>query len=219
MTFILDRHKHISFTIGLPVYVILIHWITAAPFIFYDVTKKPKFLAKYKVQPEIDRIIHWSEWKNLTKTILFNQFCILPSSTIVGYLMLKHTNNLHLIDYKVIPSFPELFITFTLCMMIYEISFFYLHWMLHHPLIYKFIHKKHHQYTTPISISDLYQHPVEYFLLSILPPTLGVIISQSCVATSMIFMAVIVIVPVFEHCGFHLPFSPSPGKKDFRDLI
>lgn len=161
---------------------------------------------------QVDRKIERAEWMDLIRTVLFNQFLILPSSTFIGFYLLKYTDNLHLLDFTTIPSFPQMFISFTLCMMIYEVSFFYLHWMLHHPLIYKKIHKKHHQYTTPVAVADLYQHPVEYFLLSIVPPSLAVFISQSCVATSMIFMTCIVILPVFEHCGLHLPFAPSPGQ-------
>lgn len=163
------------------------------------------------MQPENDRKIEWIEWKHLIITIFFNQFCILPLSTNFAYFTMKYANLLHLIDYKIVPTFPKLFISFILCMMIYEVSFFYLHWMLHHPLIYKFIHKKHHKYTTPIAIADLYQHPVEYFLLSIMVVAIPPAIIQSCAASSMLFMAAVVIIPVFEHCGFHLPLSPSPG--------
>ena len=33
--------------------------------------------------------------------------------------------------------------------------------MLHHPFLYKRVHKQHHEWTAPIGIAALYSHPVE----------------------------------------------------------
>jgi sterol desaturase/sphingolipid hydroxylase (fatty acid hydroxylase superfamily) len=42
---------------------------------------------------------------------------------------------------------------------------------LHNPLIYRKIHKQHHQYKNPIASADIFMHPIEYILLSIVPGT------------------------------------------------
>lgn len=34
--------------------------------------------------------------------------------------------------------------------------------LLHHPYLYKHVHKLHHEWTAPIGIVAIYAHPVEY---------------------------------------------------------
>lgn len=34
--------------------------------------------------------------------------------------------------------------------------------LLHHPKLYKKIHKKHHEWTAPIGVISLYAHPIEH---------------------------------------------------------
>lgn len=34
--------------------------------------------------------------------------------------------------------------------------------LLHHPTLYKKIHKKHHEWTAPIGVISVYAHPIEH---------------------------------------------------------
>ena len=38
----------------------------------------------------------------------------------------------------------------------------YLSRLLHHPTLYKKIHKKHHEWTAPIGVISIYAHPIEH---------------------------------------------------------
>ncbi|XP_039300047.1 uncharacterized protein LOC111056788 [Nilaparvata lugens] len=46
--------------------------------------------------------------------------------------------------------------------------------VLHSRLFYKHIHKQHHEWMAPISVTAIYCHPIEHTFSNLLPPFLGV---------------------------------------------
>lgn len=59
------------------------------------------------------------------------------------------------------------------CIIVVEIGFYYTHRLLHHPYLYKQIHKKHHTWISPVAISAAYCHPIEHLASNMLPVVLG----------------------------------------------
>ena len=67
-------------------------------------------------------------------------------------------------DAKKSPSFVRFI--YELCMnnWLQEISFYYIHRLLHTKYLYKHIHKMHHEYSSPISLTAIYCHPIGWYL-------------------------------------------------------
>ena len=92
---------------------------------------------------------------NCVKVVLINQVgVLLPTIYILDYGSQ--------IDFSIeLPSATEIFIQLIQVFIAGEIFYYYMHRCLHHKLIYRHIHKIHHEYITPIGIASLYCHPIE----------------------------------------------------------
>lgn len=65
-----------------------------------------------------------------------------------------------------LPSFQRVLFDLAGCLIIEEFGFYYTHRLLHHPYLYKHIHKIHHEWTAPIGIVGIYAHPIEHCVCS-----------------------------------------------------
>jgi sterol desaturase/sphingolipid hydroxylase (fatty acid hydroxylase superfamily) len=60
-------------------------------------------------------------------------------------------------------------IRLTVCILIEEVLFYYIHRILHTPWFYQRFHKLHHQIVVPVAVSTLYVDTVEHIVLNLLP--------------------------------------------------
>lgn len=88
--------------------------------------------------------------------------------------------------------------------------------LLHHPRIYKYIHKIHHEWTAPISITAIYAHPIEHLISNVFPVLMGPLVMGSHVATCWLWFALAISTTLVSHCGYHLPLLPSPEAHDYH---
>ena len=70
------------------------------------------------------------------------------------------------------PTITEIIGQFIFFLIIDDVSFYWLHRLLHHPKFY-WIHKQHHQYNMPVSLAATYAHPIEFIFANALPFGLG----------------------------------------------
>ena len=90
--------------------------------------------------------------------------------------------------------------------------------LLHHPLLYKHIHKTHHEWTAPIGIVSFYCHPLEQAISNNLPATLGPLIMGSHLSVASLWYVLAIVTSTISHSGYHFPFLPSPEAHDFHHL-
>lgn len=105
----------------------------------------------------------------VVKQVLINQIAVgVPIGLIAQKIMIMRGSEI-----GKLPTFQWVLYELSVCILCEELLFYYSHRLLHHPRIYKFIHKRHHEWTSPIAITAIYCHPIEHVFSNLLPPLIG----------------------------------------------
>ncbi|CAI5443593.1 unnamed protein product [Caenorhabditis angaria] len=208
-----DGDHFMIYVIGGTVVVNTMFWIFNTFFIIIDMLD-PAWVQPYKIQDEKKPTL--SKYLSSLKTILPNQILVGPLVTAFWYIPAKYLD----ISFSApLPSGAEIFRDVLVCILFEEIGFYYSHRLFHHPKIYKYIHKKHHEWTAPVSITSIYAHPIEHALSNLSPVMLGSIVCRSHVVTLWIWATIAVLSTTFSHSGYHFPFMPSPEPHDYHHKV
>ena len=88
--------------------------------------------------------------------------------------------------------------------------------LLHHPKLYRYIHKVHHEWTAPVSIVSIYAHPLEHVMSNLIPIYLGPLLMGSHLFVQWLWLFIAIFNTTHTHSGFHLPFMPSSEAHDYH---
>uniref|UniRef100_A0A1L8DYC4 Putative c-4 sterol methyl oxidase n=1 Tax=Nyssomyia neivai TaxID=330878 RepID=A0A1L8DYC4_9DIPT len=201
--------------IGTTSLMFLVYWVFGGLYTLMDITNKPAALRRYKIQPGTNEPVDNKRLMQVISTVLFNQFVVGIPMSMAGYKLMTYRG---LVPLRELPTFHWVLLELAVCILIEELGFYYSHRFLHNKYLYKYIHKQHHEWTAPISVTAVYCHPLEHFFSNLLPPFLGVFIMGSHVATAWLWFFLAILSTLNAHSGYHLPFFPSSEAHDFHHL-
>ncbi|KAI9598126.1 hypothetical protein BDF19DRAFT_433580 [Syncephalis fuscata] len=195
------------------------------PFMLYAPVVWP-WLAKYAdfnifllgsfVQPSKMPVKAW--YIKAGKQALFNWIFVNFPTGLTAYCIIAYGQQ-RSITTEPLPTLSTLLLHLAAFAVVEEIGFYYSHRLFHHPRIYKYIHKRHHEFTAPIGIAAIYAHPIEHLFANLLPLFAGPIIMQSHVMVFWLWLCIGLVNTINSHCGFALPFMPSPLDHDYHHQV
>ena len=106
-----------------------------------------------------------------------------------------------------------------------DVAFYFSHRFLHLPLVYPYIHKIHHTYTTTVSLAAEYCHPLEFALGNMLPTAVGpALLGPNAHALTVFAWYMVRTGETLDgHCGYDFSFSPYrlipfSGSAEYHDF-
>jgi sterol desaturase/sphingolipid hydroxylase (fatty acid hydroxylase superfamily) len=150
-------------------------------------------LSWYTHKENIRKVTHLKE---VLPVVLANMLWTLPGILVLYFCPLRAWTDTHII--------VKLILTY----IIMEIWFYHFHLLIHHPQLYKKIHKLHHHdyMMQPYALTSLYCSPYEAIFLNVFAVSLGVIIFQIPAPYIYIWYSLVAINSVATHSGLYIPF-------------
>ncbi|XP_061755081.1 fatty acid hydroxylase domain-containing protein 2 isoform X2 [Nerophis ophidion] len=210
-----EGHNEALFYMGTMLVPTVVFWGFNALLLLVDTTGRPAFITRYRVQVDKNNPVDPAKLRQALKTVLFNHLFISGPMVVVAY---------HLTSWRGDPCGPQLptfhwaLIELAFFSILEEVFFYYSHRLFHHPSLYKHFHKQHHEWTAPIGVVATYAHPLEHLFSNLLPVVIGPVVLGSHVSTTCMWYCIALVSTTISHCGYHLPFLPSPEFHDFHHL-
>ncbi|XP_055616617.1 fatty acid hydroxylase domain-containing protein 2-like [Toxorhynchites rutilus septentrionalis] len=200
---------------GTVIYTIGLYWTIGTIYTLLDVTNRPVFLRRFKIQPGTNEPVDGNRLRKVIRQVLFNQTVVGVPLIVAFYSMIGPQTTAMV---RQLPAFYTVLWQLAGCLVIEEFGFYYSHRLLHAGRIYKYVHKQHHEWTAPIAITALYCHPLEHTLSNLLPIGVGVWATGCHISVAWLWFTLAISNTLHVHSGYHLPFLPSPEQHDFHHL-
>ncbi|XP_068600494.1 fatty acid hydroxylase domain-containing protein 2 [Brachionichthys hirsutus] len=210
-----EGHDAALFYFGTMFFPILTFWLMNGLLLLVYTSGKPSFITRYRIQADNNDPVDPAKLRHALRTVVFNQLFISGPMVVAAYYLTSLRGNP--CDPK-LPSFHYALMELAAFFIVEEVMFYYSHRLFHHPSLYKHFHKQHHEWTAPIAVVSIYAHPLEHVISNMLPVAIGPVILGSHLTTTTLWYCLAFFSTTISHCGFHLPFLPSPEFHDFHHL-
>lgn len=172
---------------------IITYWSLALIFYFADIYLNPSV---YKIQGKSSKNKY--DVKIFTNIIINHTLILIPLSLIHNFI-----SQSSFLD--PLPNYKICLLQLILNYFIHEIQFYCTHRLLHTHYGFKYIHKVHHEYNSPIGFSAQYAHPIEFIILFV-QTTNGALILNMHPYLTCIWIILVNIVNVISHSGYKFSF-------------
>ncbi|KAJ3389228.1 Chromosome 5 4 [Entophlyctis sp. JEL0112] len=189
-------------TLGFLVYANILTAILYSFFFVVDLAGAPLFIAANKVQADVAPASSAS-YKKVLPLVLFNTLVTNSLMTLMVFMLPSAL----LLKTSVadIPS-PPAFVVHTLAsVLILELTLGGFHLLVHHPKVYRYVHKIHHEFTAPMAMAATYAHPVDHFFVNLMPTVLGPLLLQSHMLVQLCSVTIIIASTACNHSGYWVP--------------
>ena len=206
------ENDFIIVSIGTFVCLAITYWVTGFVFMAIDFSRLP-VLMQYRVQqnkppPGLQTYI------GMMPVLIVNNIATLMLLVCI-YPVFKFRG---ITTGSELPSLLRIVLELCGYLLIHELSFFYMHLLMHRPTAYKLIHKMHHEFTAPSALSSIYCSPIEHVLVNLGSVFACPIVIGSHASVIWIWVCLATFTTMHAHSGYHFPLLPSPEAHDYHHV-
>jgi sterol desaturase/sphingolipid hydroxylase (fatty acid hydroxylase superfamily) len=169
------------------------------------------FAYKYKFIPrrfysQPDAVVDTELVKRNLKENLFSHVFVVP---VMSYFMFDVFMHFGMSIRAPLPSWSIVLRDTCVAIFFADMLGYCLHRSLHHKAIYKYVHKKHHEYKVNVGVASTYAHPVEEISTNVVA-VFGNMLMGSHILVLWLWLSIRLLEAIWSHSGFHfLPYSIS----------